>query len=258
MKTIVTCWLFIILLTCFKRSSAQDSLHAANKWHLLLEPYLMLPNMHGTSGLGDLPDAEVNEDPSDIFSHVQVGAMLYTELFKGAWAITSDFTYMKLGQDIAGKNGIVSGNADIKQLGWEVAVLRKINPWLEGGLALQLNSIGSDLHLVVDASNGTQQTKNKELTQTWVDPSILARIKLPLSANQKWLFQFRGNIGGFGIGSDLYWQLQAYFGYRFSKLFQLSAGYRVIDIDYEKGSGDERFKYDMTTFGPVVKLGFNF
>jgi hypothetical protein len=29
-------------------------------------------------------------------------------------------------------------------------------------------------------------------------------------------------------------------------------------VDYEKGSGQDRFLYDINTFGPVVRLGFNF
>jgi hypothetical protein len=32
----------------------------------------------------------------------------------------------------------------------------------------------------------------------------------------------------------------------------------VIYIDYETGSGDDRFVYDMTTFGPVLRFGFDF
>jgi hypothetical protein len=217
----------------------------------------MFPNMHGTVGLSTLPDAEVDEDPGDIFSHVKIAGMLYTELYKGPWAITSDFTYMKLVEDIAVKNGILTGEATKKQLGWEVAVLRKIKPWLEGGLALQLNSLRSELNLAIRDSAGTIK-RSASLTETWIDPSIVARARFPLSKDEKWLLQFRGNIGGFGIGSDFYWQLQGYVGYRFSRVCQVSAGYRYIGINYEKGSGDDRFKYDMTTFGPVIRFGFNF
>jgi hypothetical protein len=52
--------------------------------------------------------------------------------------------------------------------------------------------------------------------------------------------------------------MQAYAGYRFSKLFQATAGYKIISVDYNKGDGDDRFLFDMDTFGPVLRLGFNF
>jgi hypothetical protein len=72
------------------------------------------------------------------------------------------------------------------------------------------------------------------------------------------LLQFRGDIGGFGVGSDFSWQIQANAGYRFSKLFQATIGYRVIGINYDKGEGMDRFVYDVDTYGPVIHTGFNF
>ncbi len=49
--------------------------------------------------------------------------------------------------------------------------------------------------------------------------------------------------------------------YRLSlgKIFQLTAGYRVLSIDYDKGVDTERFFiYKVNTFGPVIRFGFNF
>jgi hypothetical protein len=63
---------------------------------------------------------------------------------------------------------------------------------------------------------------------------------------------------GFGAGSDLTWQLQTYAGYRFPKIFQLTAGYRILSINYDKGTGAEQFINKVDTFGPVIRMGFNF
>jgi hypothetical protein len=224
-------------------------------WRFLLEPYAMFPNMQGTTGLGNLPDASIDEDPSDIFSNLKIGAMLYVEAKKGKWAITSDLLYMDLDMDVTSKNGIISGESDAKQLGWELAVLRKILPWLEAGIGAQLNSIESGLNIVANTTAGPTPMANS-ITETWVDPTIIARANYPIA--NKWNVMFRGNVGGFGIGSDFSWQIQLYGSYRFSKLFQISAGYRAIGLDYETGSGNDRFLYDMVSFGPVVRFGFNF
>jgi hypothetical protein len=261
-KKTYLCWIVIVFCTlCTKGLIAQDTAIAAqdttfvrSKWKFLLEPYIMFPNMHGTAGLGGLPNAQVDEDPGDIFKNLQFGAMLYAEAVKGFWTFSSDLTYMKLQSAVSVKNGIVSGTAEMKQLAWELAGMRQLAPWFELGLAFQLNHIKSHVDLFINTSGGVEE-RTSEIDEAWVDPSVLTRVKFDLS--KKWFFQFRGNIGGGGIGSDLYWQLQSYFGYRFSKLFQLSAGYRVIYIDYETGSGDDRFVYDMTTFGPVIRFGFN-
>jgi hypothetical protein len=51
-------------------SNAQDTLAPKNnsKWHFLAEPYLLFPNMKGTIGLGNLPDASLDLNVGDIFN----------------------------------------------------------------------------------------------------------------------------------------------------------------------------------------------
>ena len=223
-------------------------------WKFLLEPYFMFANMKGNIGLGTLPYAEIDEEPSDIFVNLKFGAMIYFEVYSPKWAYSSDMMYMNLVADITPTNKINYGEAGAKQLAWEVAVLHKIFPILEAGLGLQLNSLKSELNLNVNTANGPQNV-SKGISETWLDPMFIARMKLPITT--KLIIQVRPSSGGFGIGSMLAWQLQAHATYRFSQLFQLSLGYRVIDIDYENGEGDDQFSYDMHTFGPVLRLGFN-
>ena len=103
---------------------------------------------------------------------------------------------------------------------------------------------------------GGTTSKSRSTSETWVDPFIVARLKS--DAAKKFLYQLRADVGGFGVGSDFAWQMQAYAGYRFSKLFQITAGYRILGMDYDKGSGEDRFLYDMDISGAVVRFGFNF
>lgn len=236
---------------------AQDTLSVKNKWSFLAEVYLMFPNMSGTVGLGDLPDASVDASPGDVFSHLQMGAMFYLEAGKGKWSITSDFLYMSLEQDVSANSIINSGKAGAKQTAWELAGLYKINAWLEAGAGARWNSMNGELELNIKSlPPGTEITRSKSLTRSWVDPILVTRIKVPLKG--KWLLQLRADIGGFGTGSEFAWQAQLDAGYKFSKLFQATLGYRYIDINYEKGLDEDRFLYDVSTFGPVIRFGFNF
>lgn len=211
--------------------------------------------MKGTIGLGRLPETKVNENPSDIFSNLQFGIMLYFEAHNEHWTISSDLIYMDLRDDIAPDLNAISGSAQAKQLAWEIAGLRKFEPWLDAGIGLQLNSIESNVDITVSTPGGPQQ-RSKSLTKTWIDPTVIARTNLPLS--EKVFVIFRASIGGFGIGSNFAWQLQGYLGYRFSRVFQASIGYRIIGTDYDNGSDEDRFLYDITSFGPVFRIGFNF
>ena len=61
------------------------------------------------------------------------------------------------------------------------------------------------------------------------------------AAGDKWKAQLRGNVGGFGVGSEFFWQLQADAVYQATDRWQFVFGYRVIDINYDHGSGTGRF-----------------
>jgi len=228
----------------------------AKKWQFLVEPYLMFPNMNGKTGVGNLPDVSVDANPGDIFSKLQMGAMLNMEASNDKWAIATDFIYMNLQQDVTSGTLINSGEATAKQFAWELAGLRRVAPWLEVGVGGILNSIQAGANINVNNIGGGTTNRAKELTQTWYDPMLIVRIKH--NPIKKFMYEFRGEIGGFGIGSDFAWQIQAYAGYRFSKLFHITAGYRVISLDYKTGEGEDRFLYDINTFGPVIRFGFNF
>jgi len=254
------CSRLMMLLICFViggNSFAQDTTVAKKKWSWTVQPYLMFPVMDGDIGIANLPDAGIHASASDIFSHLKFGAMLYAEAANDRWAITSDIIFMDLEEDTEGKRGILSGEAGMKQFVWEIAGLRRLTAWLEGGIGFRLVNLQSDLTMQVDATvPGGAGPRSGSVSETWVDPVIIGRIKFP--SKTKWSFQLRGDLGGFGVGSDFTWQGQADVGYSFSKLFKLSLGYRFIGIDYEKGDGSERFKYDVDTYGPVLRFGFHF
>lgn len=247
----ISTMVFFVTMAC----NGQDSTHTVGGWGFLLEPYLMLPNMKGTIGVGTLPDGEVDAAVGDIFDRLQAGFMLYAEAHNGSWAFSSDLLYMKLKQDAVPDKAIKSGSVTVSETAWELAGLHTIYPWLEGGIAGRLLSIDVDMAVVRNQVGGNTTGEEEHITQTWLDPLLVVRMHLPNSG--KWLLHLRGDVGGFGIGSDITWQIQAYGGYRFSELFQITAGYRVLGINYETGTEKDRFKYDIDTFGPVVQLGFN-
>jgi hypothetical protein len=139
----------------------------------------------------------------------------------------------------------------MKQLAWELAGLKRVTPWLDAGLAGRIVSL--EVAMDLETINGPRIASG---TKTWFDPVIVVRSNNVIK--EKWLAQLRVDAGGFGVGSDFTWQLQANAGYRFSKLFQTTIGYRYIGIDYDKGEGAQRFLYDIDTFGWVVRFGFNF
>ena len=229
---------------------------AEKKWHFLTDVYLMFPYMNGETGKGDLLSVPVDASPGDIFSKLKMAAMLYAEARTEKWAITSDLVYMGLNQEVTPGTLFHSGEVTANEFIWEPAGFYRIVPFLEVGAGGRLTSLSTDIDARRNVFPGGTEEVAASGSKTWFDPIIITRLTADI--NDKWLFQFRGDVGGFGLGSDFTWQLQAYAGYRFGKVFQLTAGYRILSIDYDKGVDTERFIYNMDTFGPVVRFGFNF
>jgi hypothetical protein len=251
--------ILVISLAFLTQLHAQDTTSqksAKNKWAFQIEPYIMFPNMKGNVAIGNLPEVEVDANVGDIFNNLQMGLMLYFEAHNDKWAISSDVIYMDLLQDVNEGKVINSGELGATQVAWELAGLRKVLPWLEVGVSGILNSVNSDVNLVVNNIGPGTTNKSADISKTWVEPMIVTRVKSP--SDKIYIYQFKGEIGGFGIGSDLAWQAEADLGFRFSKLLQVTAGYRMISLDYETGSGEDLFVYNVDTFGPVIRLGFNF
>src|SRR5690348_10064025 len=88
---IVFPWLLLAAAAGARAQGAPD-----DGWHFLVEPYAMFPNMEGETGIGNLPPVHVDEDPQDIFDHLQMGAMLFFEARNDRWAFSTDLLYMDL------------------------------------------------------------------------------------------------------------------------------------------------------------------
>lgn len=253
---------FLLMAVCFLPSISafsQDQAEARKDWNFKVEPYLMAPYMNGKVAVGILPSADIDVDASDVFERLKGAFMLYGEANNGQWAITADFVYMNLQETLEPGEQINSGELNFKETIFGMEGLYRILPWLEFGVGGRFVSMGGDMKISWTGvgPNGQTNVQQAELSESWFDPTLLFRMQIPNSG--KWIGELKADVGGFGIGSQETYQVQVSGGYRFSKLFQATAGYRALSIDYEsKAGGSGRFNYDVKTTGPVVRLGFNF
>ena len=72
----------------------------------------------------------------------------------------------------------------------------------------------------------------------------------------------KGDLGGFGAGSDFSWQAVAALTFdvaaRDGVTYAGMVGYRALDVDYEEGSGRKKYGYDVLQHGPVLGLVVGF
>lgn len=86
----------------------------------------------------------------------------------------------------------------------------------------------------------------------WADPVIGARALLRLT--DKLSVQAQADIGGFGVGSKSTWQVLATANYIVNNHLSVSAGYKVLDVDYNH----DGHVFDSRLSGPVLGMTYRF
>ncbi len=86
----------------------------------------------------------------------------------------------------------------------------------------------------------------------WLDPIVGVRAQWNI--NDRFFLAGKSDIGGFGVGSDLAWTLQATAGYNFTEKVSAELGYRYLHTDYRDGA----FTYDIAPAGIFTSLNLKF
>lgn len=232
----------MFLLAVPVRAIAQNV--PAAGWKFTITPYFLFPHMNGTVTVGPVV-SDLDASPSDIFSNLQFGFMLAAEARSPEWAIGFNSVYMDLSKD--GES--LPAQLDGYQGSFELTGFRRLMPWFEILAGGRLNVMGASATL---QPVGTVFDKDI----VFFDPFLGARFTVPNTG--KWDIMLRGDVGGFGVGSQFTWQVRPTVSYRLSKLVSVGAAYWIFGVDYDQGAGLDYFKWDVTTFGPEIGISFTF
>lgn len=63
-----------------------------------------------------------------------------------------------------------------------------------------------------------------------------------------------GDIGGFGLGAHLDWQLVATVDYAVNSSIELHGGFRTLNVNY----GASRADFNINMYGPILGATFHF
>lgn len=225
--------------------SADARAAETNKWSFDVTLYGLAAGMDGEVGVGPV-NSDVNVGFDKIWDNLEFGAMGKVRVGYDRWALNADVIYMSLG---GSKNG---ASAEMNQWVVEPSVSFAVCSGFEILAGVRYNNINGE----IIGTGPLGLTRVGTGTQDWWDPIVGANFILPLG--KKFSFNFRGDVGGFNVGSDLTWQAFPAVGWQLSEGCSLQAGYRWVYTDYETGSGLSRFKYDMLTHGPQLGVTFHF
>jgi hypothetical protein len=86
----------------------------------------------------------------------------------------------------------------------------------------------------------------------WLDPYIGLRGRY--NFNKTFYTAARGEIGGFGAGADLMWEVETVVGINLTRSIFTEIGYRALGGDFE----EEDFLFDTVMHGPQITTGISF
>ena len=86
------------------------------------------------------------------------------------------------------------------------------------------------------------------------------RYVVALDDAEQWQLSFVGDIGGFGVGSDLTYTLVGAVGYQISESWKVELKYKSLWVDYEEGNKgtSSYFSYETATHGPILSVAYEF
>ncbi len=245
---------------------AQDASSGKSKWEFELIPYLWMVNINGDVTVGDF-SSHAKMSFGEIFSDLEFGGQGYLEARNDKWGLFLDATYVNLSTEehtVGPRVGPINVDVGIKEWLLEFGGLYQFARWPLGksaSAALALDVLAGGRYwymkgdLDVDAplaylSFHASKSKN------WIDPFVGLGARLNLTKDL--LLAIEGDVGGFGVGSEITWNGTIALMYRISRVVSVGVGYRVLNVDYESGSGLTKMKVDATMYGPMIGVGFYF
>lgn len=217
-------------------------------WRFEITPYLWAASLDGSIGFRSLPEAEVDATFDDLLENVDFAAATFFTARKGRWSILSDVSYVGL---------------DVEEtVGGSTIEIDSATYWatLAGGYALETNpGIGLDLFAGLryyavdnDARSTGGVVGERSDTEAWIDPLVGFVYSNQITSG--FAFHFAGDVGGFGVGSDVTWEAIPSLSLRITEALALRLAYRWMDVDFE----DSDFEYDVTQEGLALGLSIAF
>jgi opacity protein-like surface antigen len=241
MKSIVHC----LAATCLLASVSLAEEASSSGWNYKLTPYAWAANLDGTIGIGPA-ELTIEEDFGDIVKNISMAAMVRGEAHNGTFGFYADMVFIELSEDY----NVTTGKAELELDQWMVTLggLYRVadSSSLQADVGAGVRLFDTSIDLSVPGFGKASRSAD------WVDPVITARARMPVAT--KCFVLLDGEIGGFGVESDLVWQLTAATGYHLTDNIDFLLAYRYLDYDYDQ----DMLVYDLATSGLALGLTINF
>ena len=228
-----------------------------SSWEFRLSPYGWFAGLEGdVASIPGLPAMPIDVSSSDALEDTEASLMLMFEAKKNGKGFFMDVFY----SDVQSEETLIKVNDRRLVLNSTTKTTMVSGAYLHEVYNKEQSVVdvfaglrywNIDSHLSLSGGLGILPPGDHE--ESWVDPLIGVKGRTTLGDTE---FYVAGgaSIGGFGVGSDFFYDVTATLGYQWSKSIGTSVGYRMYDLDYEK----DVFVYDVRQQGWMVGLTWAF
>jgi hypothetical protein len=267
---------------------AQDKPAEKPDWTFVVTPYAWLMGATGsTTAKGQTID--VNAGIVDMFAMTDtlVALMGNAEARHDKWAFGLDLIYTKMvatpsfasqrsptpwltfssqsGANVSSTLVVIEGSASYEI--WQPAPKTAV----DGLLGLRYWHASTNMDFAFNATAAIQTPRDIGLSRDagfalastgsmdWADPIVGFVVRHEIAPHHN--LRLRGDVGGFGVGSQFTWQSFAAYAYEFSSgstSWSAVLGYRALGVNYSAGSGTDARSMNMVLHGPVLGLSTKF
>jgi hypothetical protein len=195
--------------------------------------------------------------PSDALDDTKTSLKLLVDAKRGAHGLFADFLYSDVRSDedlVPQPIGLTLRSVSkttILSLAYQYQIYKQDNTILDLMIGARYWKV--DTTLKFGGGLGFLAGKKVRNDESWIDPAIGLKGRMPLG-NSAFYVQGGAGLGGFGIGSDLFYEFSGAVGYQWTPAIGTAIGYRMFDVDYD----DDGFEYDVRQEGWQVGLTWAF
>ncbi len=247
MKTKSLLALLVVTVVALAAPQAQAQ-SSSNDWQFAVAPYLWAAGMDGTMTIANL-EQDIDVPFSTIIENLDLALMGHFDMRNERWVLSSDLIFVDLEHSEDLSRGTVTAGMDLTL--FEVVGGYRVSPAVALLAGARWVDMGASLRYTGEIVNN-----GADVGKSWIDPLVGVNVFTPLS--DRWWLGLRGDVGGFGVGSELTWQAYADIGFKASNLVSIILGYHALDIDYEDGEGFHYVGLDVLVSGPQLGVVFTF
>ena len=253
-------------IACAVLSSGQAIAENPGGWEYSVAPlYLWAKNIEGESGIGPITSPLELDFQDDILENLDAAFAIHFEAKQGDLTLFAEYNFARLDPTVEQEVGSISARVDVEfedtmaELGVAYRVGKTGSTEWEvlGGVRYLEQDLDIDIEIETEGPGEGPGVLPENITggDDWWHG--FGGVRMTTQISESWSFKARADMG-YKSSSNKSVHAFGMFDYRFRDWGSAFVGYRFLDIEYEGGSGKDRYAFDGDQRGPLIGLNFYF